>query len=113
MRDALTRVAPALGGIGCAILAAGRSRRLPNRAQRRALRLRDRGCIWPGCTTPPGWCEAHHLRPWYDHGPTDLANLALLCPFHHHLVHDQGWIVTRLASGWDFQRPRGPTARAA
>ncbi len=29
-------------------------------AIRRALVGRDRGCAWPGCDRPPGWCDAHH-----------------------------------------------------
>ena len=27
--------------------------------QWRHLRLRDKGCTWPGCDRPPGWCQAH------------------------------------------------------
>jgi hypothetical protein len=34
---------------------------------------------WPGCDRPLAWCDAHHLHHWVDGGPTDLANLALLC----------------------------------
>jgi predicted restriction endonuclease len=36
------------------------------------------------------WCEAHHLRHWLHGGPTDLANLALLCRAHHRAVHEGG-----------------------
>ena len=31
-------------------------------AQRRAMALRDGGCVF--CGAPPGWCEAAHLDPW-------------------------------------------------
>jgi hypothetical protein len=31
---------------------------------------------------------------WIDGGPTDLANAALLCGFHHRMVHRQGWRMT-------------------
>jgi len=30
---------------------------------------------------------------WADGGPTDLANLVLLCTAHHDLVHHGGWTV--------------------
>ena len=79
-----------LGGDG-EILDLGRSRRLFSRAQRRALAVRDAGCIWPGCQAPPGWCEVAHLTPWALGGPTDLANGALLCPFHHRRFDLDGW----------------------
>jgi hypothetical protein len=52
--------------------------------------------------TVPGrfsWCEAHHLLHWVDGGPTDLANLALLCRQHHRTVHEGGWQLTRGPDG--------------
>jgi hypothetical protein len=41
----------------------GRHVRLATAAQRRALAARDGGCVFPGCTLPPQWCDAHHLDP--------------------------------------------------
>jgi hypothetical protein len=35
--------------------------------------------MFPGCQRPLAGCEAHHLWHWLDGGPTDLANLLLLC----------------------------------
>jgi hypothetical protein len=55
-------------------------------AQRAALAVRDGGGVFPGCERPLAWCEAHHLRHWLQGGPTDLANLALLCLAHHRAV---------------------------
>ncbi len=72
---------------GSTVLDLGLSTPTPNRAQRRALRIRDRGCVVPGCGRPPEWCEAHHLQPVGAQGPTDLANLCLLCSRHHHMHH--------------------------
>ena len=72
------------------ILDLGRTQRLPNRAQRRALMVRDGGCRFPGCTERR-YVEAHHVQHWIDGGPTDLANLLLLCWFHHHAVHEGGF----------------------
>ncbi len=69
----------------------GRSKRLHDQHQRIALALRDGGCSWKGCDRPPGWCEAHHLRPWSEGGETSVDNGALFCFFHHHLLHDSDW----------------------
>ncbi|MGH8971276.1 MAG: HNH endonuclease signature motif containing protein, partial [Actinomycetes bacterium] len=76
-----------------------------NRAQRRAAALRDRGCIAPGCTAPPAACQLHHNWHWTDGGPTDLDNGALLCGFHHRMVHRQGWAVTLAANGYPQLTP--------
>ncbi|WP_419925101.1 HNH endonuclease [Candidatus Poriferisocius sp.] len=71
----------------------GRSKRSASLAQRIMLAARDGGCI--GCNSPPERCEAHHIQHWTDGGPTDVDNLALLCPGCHHLVHDCNWQVCR------------------
>ncbi|PKW27310.1 HNH endonuclease signature motif containing protein [Phycicoccus duodecadis] len=74
----------------------GRVARLFTRPQRRLLRRRDRGCTYPGCTTPPDWARAHHIRHWADDGPTDTTNAALLCPRHHtHVHHKRFWAHVR------------------
>jgi hypothetical protein len=73
---------------------------------RRALIARDRGCTFPGCDRPPGWCESHHIVHWADGGPTALTNLALLCDVHHRLIHAQEWHI-RIADGHpEFIAPR-------
>lgn len=81
------------------ILDLGTARRLYDRPQRLALALRDGGCIWPGCDRPPSWCEAHHITPWSEGGPTDLDNGCLLCSFHHHLVHKGEWQIRMAPDG--------------
>ena len=70
-------------------IGAGRTTRLINRRLRRALEHRDRMCAVPGCGATRG-LHAHHLRHWEDGGPTELANLVLLCPYHHRLHHRGG-----------------------
>ncbi len=75
------------------ILDYGRARRLATPAQRRALAARDGGCVIPGCTALPAWCDAHHLVAWQLGGPTDLPNLVLVCPRHHTEVHLGRWIL--------------------
>ena len=81
-----------------AILCAGRTRRLANRAQRRVLAARDGGCSFPGCTRPASWCDVHHVVAWIDGGPTDTDNLVLLCGWHHREFERRGWLV-RMSDG--------------
>ncbi len=71
---------------GSEVLDVGRSRRLVTPAMRAALIARDGGCVFPGCTTPPSACEAHHVVPWWLGGLTALSNLVLMCHHHHGLV---------------------------
>jgi hypothetical protein len=71
----------------------GRTARYANRAQRRALTARDRGCAFPGCDRSHHACDAHHIIWWEHHGPTDLDNLVLLCRFHHILIHTGTYTV--------------------
>jgi hypothetical protein len=69
----------------------GRDRRLASEAQRLALRAMHRSCIIPGCDTPFGQCEIHHLTEWERGGRTDLTMLGPLCTRHHHTVHAEHW----------------------
>ncbi|MEZ5094192.1 DUF222 domain-containing protein [Nocardioides sp.] len=93
------QIIPVVLGGESEILDLGRSRRLFTAAQRKALRLRDRGCRAEGCTIPAPWCEAHHLNPWSRGGRTDLADGLLLCHHHHHRAHDPGYATERLPTG--------------
>ncbi len=72
----------------------GRSTRLANRAQRRALRGLYATCAIPGCTTQYDRCKLHHVIWWRHGGRTDLDNLLPLCSHHHHKIHDSGWELT-------------------
>jgi hypothetical protein len=90
------------------VLNYGRTRRFPSSPQRRGLVIRDGGCVFPGCDRPPRLCEAHHLCFWErDLGPTDMANLALVCAFHHHLVHEGQWVLERVERGVSGDLPGG------
>lgn len=60
------------------------------------LKARDRGCSFPDCDIPVGWCEAHHMHAHRHGGPTDLNNLTLLCRFHHAWHERHGWRSTLL-----------------
>jgi len=94
-----SRVIPAVLGSKGEVLDLGREERTASRAQRRALHLRDRGCVFPSCTRPAHWTQAHHIREWIDGGPTDLRNLALLCGQHHRLIHASDWSIRMAADG--------------
>jgi hypothetical protein len=88
------------------ILNLGRTRRLFNRAQRRAMRYRDQGCCFPGCSRSVRQCNPHHIDPWTDGGNTDLDRGCMLCWAHHKLVHEQRWTITRRPDrGIDWYRP--------
>lgn len=71
----------------------GRSMRTFPPHLRKALSLRDKGCVFPGCGSPPGWAQGHHIVHWAQGGRTSLDNAALLCSKHHHQVHSEGHVV--------------------
>ena len=69
----------------------GRSTRLANPAQRRALRALYTSCAIPGCNVRYDRCKLHHLIWWRNGGRTDLANLLPLCTHHHTDIHHNQW----------------------
>ena len=75
----------------------GRSRRVASVGQRIALVARDGGCV--GCDADPSWCQAHHITPWAEGGPTTLENMCLVCSRCHHRIHDEHWTVRRGKNG--------------
>jgi hypothetical protein len=89
-----------LGATG-EVLHLGKTRYPFSVAQRRALAVRDGGCVWDGCTAPPGWCDAHHVREYNSNGgegATDIDNGVLLCEAHHILPHHSEWQL-RIVNG--------------
>jgi hypothetical protein len=74
---------------------------------RRALDHRDQGCRFPGCTCSPRFTDAHHIDHWADGGETKLANLTLLCRYHHRLVHEGGFSLEQRNGQLVFTRPDG------
>ena len=113
LRAAMTLLPPTLGGAPSQPLDLGRATRVITPAQRSALAVRDGGCVFPDCDRPLAWCEGHHLISWLDGGPTDLANLALLCRAHHRTVHEGGWQLTRGPDGRFTATPPHRRHRAA
>jgi hypothetical protein len=91
------------------ILALGRRRRRPSSAIRRAARERDHGrCRFPGCESRR--IDLHHIQHWVNGGRTDPDNLISLCPWHHKIVHDRGYLIAAPPPGggtFTFYRPDG------
>jgi hypothetical protein len=85
----------------------GRKHRTVSTALKRALHSRDRGCSFPGCQRRR-YLDAHHVVHWADGGETSLENLALLCTFHHRVLHEGGFKIERSAERTlRFLRPDG------
>ena len=78
-------------------LALGTSRRNASDAQKLVLAARDGGCI--SCQAHTETTHAHHIQFWSNDGPTDIPNLATLCPHCHNLIHDHNWQVRVSADG--------------
>ncbi|MBV6509637.1 MAG: hypothetical protein JJLCMIEE_02733 [Acidimicrobiales bacterium] len=74
---------------------------------RRLLRRRDQYCRFPGCDRR-SWLHAHHVVRHSRDGPTSTDNLALFCSFHHHCLHEGGWVARGDADRrLVFTSPRG------
>jgi hypothetical protein len=98
----------------------GSSSRLFSKAQWVALSALHTSCAAEGCERPYSWCELHHLRPWKQGGPTDLANALPLCGHHHRRVHDERYEHHRTPAGelrfrhrWPSRRPRDRADRGS
>ena len=72
----------------------GRTTRVANRAQRRALRGLYSTCAIPGCCVRYTRTKLHHITWWRHGGLTNLQNLIPLCEIHHQKIHHHGWTIT-------------------
>jgi hypothetical protein len=97
---------------GKVIKISDRKRTIP-RAKRRALKMRDLHCRFPGCANKR-FLDAHHIEHWIEGGDHELDNLMLLCPFHHRL-HHQGLfkITTELDGRFTFIHRNGSVIETA
>ncbi len=78
----------------------GRARRDPTPIQRLVVMVRDKTCVYPGCSVPANRTEVHHLNEYSkDQGSTDTDTLGLLCSAHHRHVHVNDLIVQRKPDG--------------
>jgi hypothetical protein len=84
---------------------------------REQVQLRDRTCVFPGCTRPARGCDVDHVVE-YDHdaeaegrpqpGPTQTDNLACLCRFHHRLKTHSAWTYAMVEPGvFEWTSPHG------
>ncbi|MFF0340357.1 DUF222 domain-containing protein [Kribbella sp. NPDC004875] len=96
-------IIPLVLGSNSEPLDVGRRERLVTRAMRRALNVRDKGCVV--CGAPPVHCDAHHLRSWIDGGETAIHNLVLLCRSHHRSLHSGHWVITITDGQVQVSRP--------
>jgi hypothetical protein len=93
---------------------AGRRTRTFSGSKRRRLMATQDSCNFPGCDRPSAWCDAHHVDAYAEGGQTMPENGALLCAFHHHLVHEGGWSLQRGdLTGWTAVRPDGTFFRTS
>jgi hypothetical protein len=86
-------------------------RDLPQRIEA-ALLVRDRTCVVPGCGQRRGLQGDHCQVDFGDNGPTEMANLARLCPPHHDLKTYGGFALKGGPEHWEWIPPKHPkTAR--
>jgi hypothetical protein len=95
------------------VIDVGRATRVTSAPMRRALRVRDKGCRFPGCDRPVNWTSPHHIIFWARAGLNNLANQVLLCHFHHRLVHEGGWQVIKAGREFRFLPPERVVMRKA
>ncbi|TDO45853.1 HNH endonuclease [Kribbella sp. VKM Ac-2527] len=96
-------IIPLVLGANSEPLDVGTEERFVNRAMRRALNARDKGCVV--CGAPPAMCEAHHLVHWANGGPTRVDNLVLLCKAHHIEIHHGHWTIEMVNGRPVLSRP--------
>ncbi|MGO4489644.1 DUF222 domain-containing protein [Microbacterium sp. 2RAF4] len=92
-------------GAGGRVVGLGSSDRIFTPAQRRAIGVRDRECLIPGCHVPTAWCEIHHVTEYARGGPTHTDNGVTLCWHHHRTLDTSGWQI-RMRGG--VPQVRGP-----
>jgi hypothetical protein len=85
----------------------GRAMRVVPPHIRKAVELRDRSCVFAGCSAPKYWCDVHHVLEWMFGGPTSLENSALLCERHHTKVHHGFRVERDPEDRWHTYRPDG------
>jgi hypothetical protein len=63
--------------------------RLFSGATRRAIELRARQCTHPYCDIAAESCQADHIIPFSEGGPTTEENGQMRCGFHNRLRHQR------------------------
>lgn len=88
------------------IVSIGTTARIFTALQRRAIQLRDRECLIPGCHVPATWCEIHHVQEWAEGGATHTSNGAALCWHHHRTLEVSGWQIRMRHGAPELRGPR-------
>ena len=73
-----------------------------------ALLVRDRSCANPRCGKRFGLERDHRVIDYRDGGPTELKNLARLCPECHDLKTYGGWRLEGGPGSWKWIAPAHP-----
>ena len=85
----------------------GRKQRLFTGALRDAVLFGSRRCTWCGCNVPGSVCQADHVLPWSNAGPTSASNGGPQCG-HHNRWKSRGYRTHRDEHGhWHHYRPDG------
>ncbi len=85
----------------------GRKQRLFKGPLRDAVMMDAKWCICPGCRVPAAQCEADHVLPWANAGPTNSINGGPQCG-HHNRCKATGYRTWRDSKGhWHYYRPDG------
>jgi len=75
----------------------GRKTRIVPLAMKRALKMRDQGCVFPGCCQTK-WTDSHHIKHWSEGGETSMNNLVTLCRYHHTQLHKGEYRIEKAMS---------------
>jgi len=85
----------------------GRKHRVFKGPLRDAVMMHSKWCICPGCRVPAAQCEADHVLPWANAGPTNSRNGGPKCG-HHNRWAATGYTTRRDHNGhWHYYRPDG------
>ena len=84
-------ITPAIYDRRGALLWQGHSKRTATAAQLKALKAIYGGCF--ACGTDFDMCQAHHVRPVSEGGPTNVDNMVPACWGCHNKIHYFGWQI--------------------
>ncbi len=105
-------VVPMLIGSRGQPLDIGRKSRSIPPAIKRALHKRDNHCRFTGCNNR-AFVDGHHIKHWSQQGATSLDNLVLLCRHHHRAVHEGGFSINKVPTGFMVTTPHGDVLQQA
>ena len=81
------------------LLDVGRTRYRPPAAIAEFVRMRDRSCVSPTCSTPARSCQLDHIEAWQDGGVTSAENVATECARDHRVKTTGAFQLEHLGAG--------------